>query len=259
MHKSLLKRIENLNHLTVENEDGTLLGGGEGKDQHVVPDTYAFAKIKTKDDKGVETEVEAPAEVTTKVAEFAKANKMSQKQAQAFLDRELTLPKPTTVPEKYEFAKIKSKDEKGVEVETEVAKEIADPIAAFAKENKLTQEQAQKLLDHEVSSLEKATADYQKMSEDQVKEWREEARKDPVLGAGNFEENLGTAKKALDAFFPGLAKNVNDHMFLDHPMILRGLFDIGKKLSADGTIVTGKETEQSKAPEGKMYPTMAKK
>jgi hypothetical protein len=48
-------------------------------------------------------------------------------------------------------------------------------------------------------------------------------------------------------------------MFLDHPMILRGLFDIGKKLSADGTIVTGKETEQTTAPEGKMYPTMAKK
>jgi hypothetical protein len=258
MYKSLLKRIENLNQLTVDsNDDTTLLGGAEKT--HVVPEKYEFAKIKTKDDKGVETEVEAPAEVVTKVAEFAKANKMSQAQAQALFDREHALPKPATIPEKYEFAKVKAKDEKGVEVETEVAKEIADPIAAFAKENKLTQEQAQKMLDHELKSLEQATADYQKMSDDQVKTWREEAKKDPVLGAGNFEENLGTAKKALDTFFPGLAKNVNDHMFLDHPMILRGLFDIGKKLSADGTIVTGKETEQTTAPEGKMYPTMAKK
>jgi predicted XRE-type DNA-binding protein len=250
--------------LTVDGEGdgGPLLGGGKGTEEpvaHVVPDKYEFAKLKTKDDKGVETEVEAPTDVVTKVAEFAKTHKMSQAQAQAFLDHSLAQPKPPTVPEKYEFTKVKTKDEKGVESEVEVAKEISEPIAAFAKENGLSQEQAQKLLDREVASVEAANTEYQKQTDEMVKGWREEAKKDPVLGAGNFTENIGTAKKALDTFFPGLAKNVNDHMFLDHPMILRGLFEIGKKISPDGELITGKETEQAKSPESKMFPTMTKK
>lgn len=257
MYESLLKRI---NNRLLSIEDGKpLIDAGGGPPAHVVPEKYEFAKVGEG-----EKATDVDADTVKAVSEYAKEHKLSQAQAQAHMNQTLTFSEKlkssaVVVPEKYEFAKIKTKDAKGADIEVDVAKEISEPIAAFAKENGFTQAQAQKFLDREIAATEQANADYQKQTDDLVKGWRDEAKKDPVLSAGNFEANLGTAKKALDQFFPGLAKNVSDHMFLDHPMILRGLYEIGKKIGEDGEIITGKNTDQEKAPEMRMFPTMAKK
>ncbi len=142
--RNLLKNLENLNRLSIDDPAGPPAGGdppkpdapligsvkeGEPKpDAHVVPDKYEFAKIGEGD-----KAVDAPEAVIKAVTEFAKANKMSQAQAQAFLSHQLANQKEG-VPAEYVFAKIKQGDK-----EVDVPKEVADPVAAFAKENGLTQ------------------------------------------------------------------------------------------------------------------------
>ncbi len=248
--RNLLKNLESRNLLMIEEEKPPVADGGTPLigdaaapkgDAHVVPDKYEFGKVKTKDDKGVETEVDLPEATVKQVTEFAKANKMSQAQAKAFLDYQLANPK-AVVPEAYTFAKIKEGDK-----EVDVPKEVSDPVAAFAKENGFTQPQAQKLLDRELQLQNEATANYEKQTADMVKTWREDMRKDPVLSAGNFDANLVTAKKALDTFFPGLAANVQDHMFLDHPTVVLGLYNIGKKISEDPNFISGDKVPENRS------------
>lgn len=159
-----------------------------------------------------------------------------------------------TIPEKYTYAKFK--DEKGLDKEH--AAEITDPISAFAKENKLTQEQAQGLLDRELKLQSEATANYEKGMKEMSAKWRDECKKDPVLSKGNFQENVGIAKKALDKFFPGLAANVNDHAFLDNPAIVKGLYEIGVALGDDG-FVSGKPGDKPVDKAEEYFPSMKKK
>jgi hypothetical protein len=209
---------------------------------------YKFAKVGEGD-----KATEVPEADVKAVTEFAKAHKLSVEQAQGFMTHHLST-KVAPVPETYTFAKVKNEKNE----ETDVSAEISGPIAEFAKTHKLPQDVAQALLDREI----KLTGDaYSQMLEAENKtrtEWREHAKKDLVLSAGNFDENMGTARKALKLFFPEIDKTAGEHMFLDHPGILRGLLEIGKKISADGTLVVGSAAPSGDGGVSAMYPSMKK-
>ena len=259
-----LKNLETMIHLAPDGGDGGGTGGDDGGDPLITSGgdgggevTYTFAKAKTKNEKGEEVEVDAPEDDVKFVTEFAKVNKLTPEQAQAFMNHHQSVKTqaPAAPPETYTFAKVKTKNEKGEEVESDVSATVSDPIAAFAKEHKLSQEVAQALLDRELKMSEEALDYMNKAEAEQKKEWREHARKDPVLSKGNFEQNMGVARRALKQFFPGIDQNASEHPFLDHPDVLRGLYEIGQKISSDGSVVIG---ENQVGDDGlkALYPTM---
>lgn len=224
--------------------------GGKPLLQDDKPVEYTFAKLGEGD-----KAIDAPADLVTKVTEFARTHKLSNEQAQAVLADKFASKGPE-VPAEYVFAKVK--DDKGADVD--VDKALSDPIASFAKENGLTQPQAQKLMDRELSMQSVAEKQFEKETQDMVTKWRDESQNHPLLKQGNFQENLGMAKEALKAFFPALAANVADHLFLENPEIIAGLYLVQKKVSEDKKIISGSTTTEKQPGDlSDMYPTMYEK
>lgn len=155
-----------------------------------------------------------------KAADPAEAPKPEEKPAEKEADP------ASEVPEKYEF-----KTPEGVTLDETV-------VAAFsetAKSLKLTQAQAQVLVDFQVSRDTQA----QKAYIDTVNGWAATARKDAEIGGAKFDENLGVAKKALDAYgTPALKEWLNTYGTGNHPELLRLLVNVGKTLG-EGSFHSG--------------------
>lgn len=198
-------------------------------------------------------------EQVTDLTEFAKANSMTQEQAQAFAARELTrqpevVEKDPVAPESYEFKELK--DDKGEVIDT---KDITEEVAAFAKENGLTQKQAEAQFDRELKLREEADAAQKEAVKELQTEWRAQLSQDSEIGGENLEANVATAKKALETFFPGLKGTEDKHPFLDHPEVVKGLYKIGKAISEDGDFVPAggaHHTADPNARAAKLFPSM---
>jgi len=130
--------------------------------------------------------------------------------------------KPQGAPEKYEFALPDGvqMDDAGLVAFSEVAKDLD-----------LSQEAAQKMLD----KMAPAMAARQAEAIEQVRsEWAEGSRGDKEFGGDKLNENLATAKKALDTFgTPELRTLLNETGLGNHPEIIRAFFRAGKAISED--------------------------
>lgn len=152
-------------------------------------------------------------------------------------------PKEPVVPEKYEFAL-----PEGVELDGEVLGEFE----THAKELKLTQEQAQPLVNLALKVAEKAQAAQSEAWANQRKVWRDEVANDKEIGG---KENLGYAARAIDTFAPELRQVFNDSGWGDNPAFIRAFVRIGKAISED-RLVGGfnKDNAAPRAPENVLYP-----
>ena len=139
---------------------------------------------------------------------------------------------------------------------------------SFAKEQDLTQEQAQKVLDYAGPKI-KAMIEqpYKTWNETQTK-WQAEVKADPEIGGTNFERSV---KEAGSVFVPGEAnpfvKSEADAKALrdalnttgagNNPAIVKLFVKMGKLLSEPGHLA-GKPAGQNKqdALLNSMYPTM---
>jgi hypothetical protein len=126
-----------------------------------------------------------------------------------------------------------------------------------------TQEQVQAVLQ---LGAEKAKKDFEadQAAMDKVQdELREAARTDPEFGGEKFEENLGIAKKALDAFgSPELTEYLQLSGAGNHPEVIRAFVKVGKAISEDRLVSpeSGHGTGgPKKSREEVMYPNMAGK
>jgi hypothetical protein len=227
------------------------------------PTEYSFAKIGEGD-----AAVDPPEELVTAVTEFAKANKLSQEQAQAILNRDYESRKQ--LPDEYTFEKIKDADGNEVDVDEAISK----PVAEFAKEQGYTQEQAQALLNRELDLQKQADEGFQKAQQKLQNEWQATAMKDEMLNKdGKFKENMATVRRGFQKFFPELyaemqkSTDPTEYMFLDHPVLLRGFLKIGELTSEDGELISSRKPEGAGRDSGKwdlntaarkMYPNMFK-
>jgi hypothetical protein len=124
----------------------------------------------------------------------------------------------------------------GVQLNTQLLGEFKD----IAKGLGLKQEQAQALAD---LGVKQAQAIVGKIEADRVAEvsaWTEASKADKEFGGDKFDENLGIAKKALDAFATPALKAVLVKTGLgNHPELIRAFFKAGKLISEDRLVPGG--------------------
>lgn len=152
---------------------------------------------------------------------------------------------PEGAPENYEF-----KAPEGMQFDESV-------IGAFsevAKELNLPQDQAQKVLDKMAPVI--AARQIEQIQAAST-EWAEAAKTDKEFGGDKLAENLGTAKKALDALAtPELRALLEQSGLGNHPEVIRVFYRAGKAISED-RFVGGKQGQQAQQTVAqRMYPNM---
>lgn len=130
-------------------------------------------------------------------------------------------------------------------------------LKAFAAEKKLSQEDAQKLVDLGAKTLQGQQAALVTQIEQAQAQWSEASRTDKEFGGDALDQNIGVAKVALDKFgSPEFKTMLAESGLGNHPEVIRFAYRVGKAISEDkterGTTKPNAETDLA----AKMYPTM---
>lgn len=145
--------------------------------------------------------------------------------------------KPEAIPEKYEF-----KAPEGVELDMEAVAEF-EPIA---KELKLNNEQAQKLVDLQTKFVQKQHEQWDKT----VETWVSDIKADKEIGGQALTENVKAAQRAISQFgTPELKAALDTSRMGSHPELVRVFARIGKAMADDTFVPAGKASGEKKSPE----------
>lgn len=159
--------------------------------------------------------------------------------------------KANEVPEKYEDFKFPE----GVEVDAEAL----TSFQALAKELKLPQAAAQKLVDFQAGAMKKAQESAQKSWDDLQNTWVSAAKADKEFGGAKFDENIALAKKAKAAFGNDEFSKVLDQTGVgNNPEMIRFLVKVAKTIKEDEVIVGGAGAAP-KDVAARMFPSMVQK
>jgi hypothetical protein len=175
---------------------------------------------------------EGAATATTLVT--SKAPESQQQAGQQQQGSNTTTTAQAKVEPSYEF-----KSPEGVSFDAEVLKTYGDA----AKELQLAPEAAQKLLDR----IAPAMQERQSKQLDQMRtEWMETSKADKEFGGAKLQENLATAKKALDAFgSQALRDLLNESGLGNHPEVIRFFLKAGKAIDTDRYVGGSRQAAQS--------------
>lgn len=149
--------------------------------------------------------------------------------------------KPEGAPENYEF-----KAPEGLTLDDHVI----DAFSKVAEELSLPPDQAQKVLDRMAPVI--AARQAERLQAARI-EWAEAAKTDKEFGGASLAENLGVAKKALDAFAtPELRALLEESGLGNHPEVIRVFYRAGKAISED-RFVTGQAGKAHQADARRLY------
>ena len=126
--------------------------------------------------------------------------------------------------------------------------ETLDRFKSLARDLELGQDQAQRLVDFYSRQIQTMQSQWSNQTNGRSTDWKKQSRVDKELAAGgNFERNLGVARKAVERFGGRkLADALSETGAGNHPEILRCFYRIGKALSEDGFVApTGKRRTKS--------------
>ena len=165
---------------------------------------------------------------------------------------------------KAEFEEFKLPE--GYSADPELMKEF-NPLA---KELGLNQEQAQKLIDLQVKSVQKALSPEnitdQVMSvmdsivAQQKTEWSKELKSDKDIGGANLDGNIKLANQALTQFgSPEFKAALKESGWSSNPHLVKMLVEVGKVISEDsfGSRLDNSGESVTKSPQAKLYPKEA--
>jgi hypothetical protein len=157
--------------------------------------------------------------------------------------------KPTGAPEQYEDFTAPE----GVKLDAEVSGEFK----ALAKELNLPQDQAQKVADIGIKLAQKWQAQQATALTEAAAKWATDSQADKEFGGDKLQENLATAKKALDAFgSPELKTLLNESGLGNHPEVIRLLFKAGTAISEDRLVAGKPGTTPAVSTAQRMFPNM---
>lgn len=123
-----------------------------------------------------------------------------------------------------------------------------DEISSYAKEKKLTNEQAQELLEREHKIVNKFSENQKVQFEAKRDEWYKAAEGDKEIGGTQFKESAENAKRALERFgSDSLKQFLRETPWGNHPELIRTFARIGKAMSNDKFVQPGAQA----APQNK--------
>ena len=148
-------------------------------------------------------------------------------------------------PDKYEF---KAPDD------TQLDDTVIDAFSEVAKELDMSQDAAQKMIDKVAPVMQARQAEQIAAVRN---EWAESSKSDKEFGGDKLEENLATAKKAMDTFgTPELTELLNKSGLGNHPEIIRAFYRAGKTISEDTFVGGQKSSTGAESVAQRMYPGM---
>lgn len=127
-------------------------------------------------------------------------------------------------------------------------------LEAFAKENKISPEAAQKLVARDLAN----TKAFQDRISAQMKDlmenkWVEELKSDKALGGANFDKSVETARRAIDALSPELREGIDKAQLGNHPVLFKIMHHFGSKMREDTFVRGNSSSGQSRTWESAMY------
>lgn len=135
--------------------------------------------------------------------------------------------KPEGAPEKYEFALPEG-------YEGQMDEKAIGEFEPVARELGLTNEQANRLIAIQANAQMRAQQEQQEQITQTMETWASDLRKDSEFGGANFDSNVKTAQKAMEAFgSPELKQILNDTGLGSHPELVKVFHRIGKAISED--------------------------
>lgn len=153
--------------------------------------------------------------------------------------------KPSAVPEKYE---LKLDDGSLLNAE-QLAK-----IESYAKDKKLTQEQAQELVNRESAAVSDFYSKQVQEFEKVKTQWIDEIKKDQEIGGDNFAKTAELAKRAVDKFAtPQFKEQLEQTGYGNHPELVRVFARIGKLMADDRMVVPSANNSGAKSFEEVFY------
>lgn len=179
------------------------------------------------------TDTQAPATDTTNAAATTEVTTPA-----AVTPSPATEVKPQTqdpvIPEKYEL-----KLEEGSKLDPS----YVEKFSAFAKEKKMTQEQAQEFLAREHTAVQ-SYYDQQLQNFEKTKEaWKQQTISDPEIGGEKFNENVELAHRALKQFgSENFIKEIDATGYGNHPELVRVFARIGKMMSESKMVIPGTQS-----------------
>lgn len=193
-----------------------------------------------------------------KVAEYATANKLTLEQATAIVaHREEAATGYRTRSE----AALKAPDKYELKLGEKSALDQSDldKIAEVAKANKLTQAQAEVLVQQREEAAAGLVARQQTFLDNTVKKWADDVKNDPEIGGDHLTVTLKNAKRVMDRFAPEgskFATLLKESGYGSHPEFVRFINSVGKAMSEDGPIGGGGQNKGAETLADKMYPSM---
>lgn len=127
-------------------------------------------------------------------------------------------------------------------------------IEAYAKANKLTNEQAQHLLDMKHEAVSKHHQKQMEAFNETKEKWREQVIADKEIGGENFNRNIEYAHRALKQYgSDSLREQLDSSGLGNHPELVRMFARIGQAMSEDRLVKTGAMPAPSKSYEEIFY------
>lgn len=137
----------------------------------------------------------------------------------------------------------------------ELDKDATTAFTAIAKDLKLAPDAAQKVVDIAVGMQQRAVEAHHA----QVAKWADETKADKELGGDKLAQTLATAQKALALGPPELKQLLNDSGLGNHPAVVRFMHTVGKALSEDKFMPSGRALAATGDMASRLYPTAAPK
>lgn len=150
------------------------------------------------------------------------------------------------VPEKYEFQFADGE---------QVDPKVVDAYSAVAKDLKLSQADAQKMLEKMVPAFRDSLTEQQTQA---AQAWAEASKTDKEFGGPSMDANLAVAKQALEAFgSPELRALLEKTGLGNHPEVIRMFYRAGKSIQTDRLVTGTRTTVPQTDPAKILYPNMA--
>jgi hypothetical protein len=129
-----------------------------------------------------------------------------------------------------------------------------ESIAQYAKEQKLTQAQAQAILEREDSALTDFVNTQNEQFAAQVADWRKQVESDRELGGERLKENAELGKRAMHEIFgPEIGQLLDETGYGNNPVLFKGAVKLAKLLSNDKMVMPGAQGAETKTAAQLLY------